>query len=122
MGFTSLSQGSPSRPEEQDLPCTGCPETAHLSAEPNLPLSTWQSWEMLPLTEVQSHFFWKHRLLLRRTGGTGVSRALLVEVRAHLPGLRVQEPQQQQIFHGVLLRITPKAFCITLFLKERAAW
>lgn len=56
------------------------------------------------------------------TGGTRVSRALLAEVRAHLPGLWVQQHHQRQISHGLLLCISPKAFCTTLFLKERTTW
>lgn len=65
MGSTRLGQGFPSRLKEEKLPpCTGCPETACLSAEPNILLSTGQSQEMLLLTEAQSHFSWRHRLML----------------------------------------------------------
>lgn len=57
MDSTRLSQGSPSEPKEQELPpYTGCPKSDLPSAEPNLLLSTWDSWVMLPLTEAQSHF------------------------------------------------------------------
>lgn len=57
MDFTSLSQGSPFKPKEQELPpCTGCPKTDLPSAEPTLLPGTWGNWVMLPLTEAPPHF------------------------------------------------------------------
>lgn len=57
MDSTRLSQGSPFKAKEQELPPrTGYPKTDLPLAEPPLLFSTWGSWVMLPLTEAQPHF------------------------------------------------------------------